>query len=190
MWKLHIAPNDDYQQSDLLKKGAPWPSGNVAMSHSHTWWTCCFDLQKMHWDIAVMPTVNGKITAKLHGDTFAILKDSKHQDVAFKVLSQMVVAKDLFQIYGGIPATASDRPDFFASLDKRTDPNKVDWSVAEEMLKYPDIPNHEAWLPNLIKANDLFGKFRKLMDQTPNLDMDKEISNLQSQLDAIYKEAP
>ena len=54
----------------------------------------------------------------------------------------------------------------------------------------PQSPNHESWLPNLIKANDLFGKFRKLMDQTPNLDMDKEISNLQSQLDAIFKEAP
>jgi multiple sugar transport system substrate-binding protein len=190
VWKLHIAPNDDYQQSDLLKKGAPWPSGNVAMSHSHTWWTCCFELQKMNWDIAVMPTVNGKITAKLHGDTFAILKQSKNQDAAFKVLSQMIVAKDLFQIYGGIPATVAERPDFFKSLDVRVAPNKVDWTVAEEMLKYPDIPNHEAWLPNLIKANDLFGKFRKLMDQTPNLDMDKEITNLQSQLDTIFKEAP
>jgi hypothetical protein len=58
------------------------------------------------------------------------------------------------------------------------------------MVKYPDLPNHESWLPNLIKANDLFGKFRKLMDQTPNLDMDKEIDTLQSQLDAIFKEAP
>jgi multiple sugar transport system substrate-binding protein len=190
VWKTHIAPNDDYQQSDLLKKGAPWPSGNVAMSHSHTWWTCCFDMQKLNWDIAVMPTVNGKITAKLHGDTFAILKDSKNQELAFKVMSQMVVAKDLYQIYGGIPATVSDRPDFFKSLDARAEPNKIDWTVAEEMLKYPDIPNHEAWLPNLIKANDLFGKFRKLMDQTPDLDMDKEIANLESQLDAIFKEAP
>ena len=190
VWKTHIAPNDDAQQSDLLKKGAPWPSGNVAMSHSHTWWTCCFDLQKLHWDIAVMPLVNGKITAKLHGDTFAILKSSKNQDVAFKVLSQMVVAKDLYQIYGGMPATVADRPDFFKSLDARAAPNKVDWSVAEEMLTYPDIPNHESWLPNLIKANDLFGKFRKLMDQTPNLNMDDEIAKLQSQLDAIYKEAP
>jgi multiple sugar transport system substrate-binding protein len=190
VWKLHIAPNDDYQKSDLLKKGAPWPSGNVAMSHSHTWWTCCFDLQKMNWDIAVMPTVNGKITAKLHGDTFAILKSSKNQDAAFKVLSKMIVAKDLFQIYGGMPATVTDRPDFFKAFDVRTAPNKIDWSVAEEMLKYPDIPNHEAWLPNLIKANDLFAKFRTLLDQTPNLNVDQEIDKLQTQLDALFKAAP
>ena len=58
------------------------------------------------------------------------------------------------------------------------------------MLKYPDLPNHESWLPNLIKANDLFAKFRTLMDQTPGLDMDKEINKLQSDLDAVFKSAP
>ncbi len=67
--------------------------------------------------------------------------------------------------------------------------NKVDWAVAEEMLKYPDLPNHEAWLPNLIKANGLFGAFRTLMDQTPDLDIDEAINQLQSDLDATFKEA-
>ena len=95
VWKLHIAPNDDAQNSDLLAKGNPFSSGNIAMAHTHTWYTCCFDLQKLNWDIAVMPSVNGKITAKLHGDTFAILKQSKHQAAAFKVLTQMVVDPDL-----------------------------------------------------------------------------------------------
>ena len=51
------------------------------------------------------------------------------------------------------------------------------------MLKYPDLPNHESWLPNLIKANDLFGKFRTLMDQTPGLNMDTEIDKLQTPAD-------
>jgi len=147
-------------------------------------------MQKLNWDIAVMPTINGKITAKLHGDTFAILKESKNQDAAFKVLSKMVVDKELPKIYGGMPAKAEDRPDFFKSLDERAAPNKVDWSVADAMLKYPDLPNHESWTPNLIKANDMFTKFRNLMDQTPGLDMDQEITKLQTQLDAIFKEAP
>ncbi len=190
VWTNHFSPNDDYQQSEQLAKGNPFSSGNVAMAHTHSWYTCCFDIAKMNWDIAVMPTINGKITAKLHGDTFAILNQSKNKEAAFKVLSQMVVDPELYQIYGGMPATESERPAFFEAFDKRVAPNKVDWSVAEEMLKYPDLPNHESWLPNLIKANDLFGKFRKLLDQTPNLDVDKEINNLQSQLDAIFKEAP
>jgi hypothetical protein len=61
--------------------------------------------------------------------------------------------------------------------------------VAEEMVKYPDLPNHESWLPNMIKANDLFTAFRTKMDQTPGLDMDKEIAKLQADLDAVFKEA-
>jgi multiple sugar transport system substrate-binding protein len=190
VWKNNFMPNSDYQNSDLLAKGNPFSSGNVAMAWVHTWYTCCFDLAKTKWDIAVVPTINGKITAKLHGDTFAILKQSKNQAAAFKVLTAMVVDKDLYNIYGGMPATVADRPDFFKALDAKAAPNKVDWSVAEAMVKYPDLPNHESWLPNLTKANDLMGKFRTLMDQTPGLDMDKEIDKLKGQLDDIYKAAP
>ena len=47
-----------------------------------------------------------------------------------------------------------------------------------------------SWLPNLIKANDLFGKFRTLLDQTPNLNVDQEIDKLQSQLSDLYATAP
>ncbi|HEX9991067.1 MAG TPA: sugar ABC transporter substrate-binding protein [Chloroflexia bacterium] len=190
MWSQHYAPNYDYQQSDLLGKGNPFSSGNTAMAHSHSWFTCCFDIQKLNWDIAVMPTINGKVTAKLHGDTFAILKASKNQQVAFNVVSKMVVDKELYQIYGGMPAKPEDRAEFFTAFDARVAPNKVDWAVAEEMVKHPDLPNHESWLPNLIKANDLFGKFRTLMDQTPGLDMDKEIDKFESQLTDVFKSAP
>jgi len=189
IWKLHISPNDDYQKSDLLAKGSEFKSGNVAMQASHTWYTCCFDIKNQSWDIAVMPTINGKITAKLHGDTFAILKGSKNQAAAFKVLSKMVVDKDLYQIYGGLPATAADRPEFFSTLNAKLGANKVDWTVAEEMLKYPDLPNHESWVPNIIKANDVFNKFRTYMDQTPNLNMNAEIDKLQANLDALFKAA-
>jgi len=189
IWKLHISPNSDYQNSDLLAKGSEFKSGHVAMQASHTWYTCCFDIAKQNWDIAVMPTINGKVTAKLHGDTFAILKSSKNQKVAFDVLSKMVVDKDLYQIYGGMPAKPEDRPEFFTTLNTRLGNNKVDWSVAEEMLKYPDLPNHESWLPNIIKANDAFTKFRTLMDQTPDLNINSEIDKLQSQLDALFKAA-
>ena len=68
-------------------------------------------------------------------------------------------------------------------------PNKIDWSVAEEMLKYPDLPNHEAWLPNMAKATSILGAFRTTLDSTPLLDVDAAIAKLKSDLDAAYKEA-
>jgi multiple sugar transport system substrate-binding protein len=190
VWKYHFMPNADYQNSDQFNKGNLFASGNVAMSWVHTWYTCCFDLSKTSWDIAVVPTIDGKITAKLHGDTFAIMKESKHQDVAFKVLSAMVTDAELPIIYGGMPAVEANRPAFFAALDAKAAPNKVDWSVAEAMLAYPDLPNHEAWLPNLAKANNLLGAFRTMMDQTPDVNMDDAIAKLKSDLDEAYSTAP
>jgi multiple sugar transport system substrate-binding protein len=190
VWKYHFMPNSDYQNSDQFNKGNLFASGNVAMSWVHTWYMCCFDLSKTSWDMAVVPTINGKITAKLHGDTFAIMKESKHQDVAFKVLTAMVTDPELPVIYGGMPAVEADRAAFFAAKDKQAAPNKVDWTVPQAMLLYPDLPNHEAWLPNLAKANNLLGAFRTLMDQTPLLNVDAAIAKLKSDLDAAYKAAP
>lgn len=190
IWNKHFIPNEDYANSDAFGKGNVFNSGNLAMSWVHTWYTCCFDLKKTSWDIGVMPTVNGKTTAKLHGDTFAIMKDSKNKEAAFKVLSQMVVAPELYQIYGGMPAKVQDRAAFFAGLDERSAPNKVDWAVAEEMLKYPDLPNHEAWLPNVAKSKDAFDKWRTYLAQTPGLDLDAAIAKLQADLGALFKEAP
>lgn len=189
IWNKRFMPTADYYNSDLLGQGNTFGTGNVAMVWTHTWYTCCFDMQKLKWDIAVVPQINGKTVAKLHGDTFAITKASKNQKVAFQVLSKMVTDTDLMAFYGGMPAMEKDQPAFFTAFDKKTAPNKIDWAVAKEMLKYPDLPNHESWLPNMIKANDLFTAFRNKMDQTPGLDMDAEIAKFQIDLSSVFKQA-
>jgi multiple sugar transport system substrate-binding protein len=89
-----------------------------------------------------------------------------------------------------MPAKEEDRAAFFAGLDERAAPNDVDWAVAEEMLLYPDLPNHEAWLPNLAKARDILDKWRVYLTQTPGLDMDVEIEKLRADLDAAFKDVP
>jgi multiple sugar transport system substrate-binding protein len=190
MWTDHFIPTSDYANSDQFGKGNVFSSGNLAMSQVHTWYTCCFDLAATSWDIAVMPSYNGKITAKLHGDTFAIMEDSTNKEVAFKVLSAMVVAPELYQIYGGMPAVLADRPAFLASLDERSAPNTIDWSVAEEMLNYPDLPNHEAWTPNVAVVKNILDTFRTTMDQTPDLNLDEAIAQLKADLETALKEAP
>ena len=165
IWNKHFMPDADYANSDQFGKGNLFSSGNVAMSWTHTWYTCCFDNSKTEWDIAVVPTIDGKTTAKLHGDTFAIMKESKDQDVAFKVLTDMVMDPELNVIYGGIPAKEADRPAFFASLKTRLRrPTRSTGAWPKRCWQYPDLPNHEAWLPNLTVANNLFGAFRTTME--------------------------
>jgi spermidine/putrescine-binding protein len=187
MWKDWFMPNADYLNSDQFGKGNGFSSGNVAMTWSFTWYTCCFDMKKLKWDLAVPPTVNGKLTAGGDIDNFAILKQSKNQDAAFKVLTKMALDKDLPKIFGSLPGKAADRPDWYAAMQTRADPNKIDWTVADAMLQYPDIPNHEAWVPNQTKATDVFAKFGTLMAGTPDLNLDSEIAKVQSQLDALFK---
>ena len=122
----------------------------------------------------------------MHGDTFAILKGSKVQAAAFKALSAMVNDQDLYAFYGGLPGTAAARPAFFASMNTKVGTNKIDWSVLEAMLPYPDVPNHEAWLPNYAKSTDLLTTFFTNMRQNPNLNMDAEFQKLPIDLNVVY----
>src|SRR5260221_4055975 len=115
IWKTHFHPTGDAMNSDLLAKGNPFSSGNVAMTWTHSWYQCCFDMAKLHWDIAVVPSYNGTPTAGMHGDTFAIPKASKNQQIAFDVLSKMVADKDLASLYGGIPGDLTQRQSFVES---------------------------------------------------------------------------
>ncbi len=188
MWTSHFIPTAAYANSDLFGKGNGFSSGNVAMTWTFSWYSCCFDMSKLNWDMAVVPSYNGTITAGMDGDTFAIPKGSKNQDVAFKVLSQMVVDPDLSVLYGGIPGDTSQRDGFFASMDKQAAPNKPDWNVALQMLQYPDTPHHESWMPNLQKSEDLLNAFETKMQQTSGLNMDTELNQLQTQLDAMFKQ--
>jgi multiple sugar transport system substrate-binding protein len=189
IWKYHFMPTQDYSNSDLLAKGNEFSSGNVAMAYAHTWYTCCFDLAKMSWDMGVVPSYNGKVTAKAHGDTFAILKGSKVQAAAFKALTAMVNDLDLNSFYGGLPATVAARPAFYDALNKKVGTNKIDWAVAEAMLAYPDVPNHEAWMPNFNKATDVLTTFYTNMRTNPNLNLDAEYQKLAIDLNVVFAAA-
>ncbi len=183
-------PNGDYAASDLFGKGNPFSSGNVAMTWTPTWYTCCFDMAKLNWDIAVVPTVNGVTTAGIDGDTFSIPAGSKNKELAFKVMRDMVLDKDLGPIYGGIPGNPDLRQAFFDTMNKSAGTNKIDWNVALEMLKYPNIPHHEAWMPNMSKSESAIDTFKTKMDNTAGLDLPTEFAALQATLTDLFKAAP
>jgi multiple sugar transport system substrate-binding protein len=127
MWTDHFIPTADYANSDQFGKVNVFSSGNLSISQVHTWYTCCFDLSKTEWDIAVMPSYNGKITAKLHGDTFAIMEESKNKE-AFKVLSDMRGARAVSDLRQH--ACSGRRSPGVLCLARRTPaPNVIDWAA-------------------------------------------------------------
>ncbi|RMH75714.1 MAG: extracellular solute-binding protein [Calditrichaeota bacterium] len=189
VWNQHFIPNDKYRGSDLLAAGNPFDSGNVAMAHTHLWYTCCLTGVGEDWDIAVVPAYNGKYTAALHADVFRILNTTEHPEEAFKVLTYLIgeAAPQLLEVYGAMPARTDLQDDFFARLDEKY-PQGVNWQVAVDSLAYPDVPSHEQDMPNFLKAQDRFGAFWSALNTTPDLDVDAEVDKLQSDLQTIFQE--
>jgi len=185
-----FAPNDAVMAGDLMK-GNAFSSGKVAMADTHLWYTCCIDAKNVpSWDSAVMPSYNGKITSKMHGDTFAITSASKNPKMAFKVYSYLLGAgaPELYTIYGGLPARKAQQQAFLDSLDKKFAPNKVNWQVALDMIPYMDVPNHEHIVtPNYIKIyNTDLAEMSTKIKGDPKLDFTKFIADYTALLTADF----
>src|SRR5262249_49010510 len=130
----------------------------------------------------------GHTTAKLHADSFFIMKQTQHPNEAWTVYKYLIANRDLLKTYGAFPAIKAMQGDFFGSLDQQFAPVKVDWQVAQDSLAYIDIPNHEEGLPNFLKARQATTDFQTLIDTTPGLDMNVEAQKLKSTLQGIYDE--
>jgi multiple sugar transport system substrate-binding protein len=196
VWKDHFIPNNTQINSDLLSKGSEFASGNLAMVEAHTWFTCCVwpaapakpVVKSFGW--AVPPAYNGTVTAKLHADTFSIMKGSKHADLAFKALEAMVASNDLLVDYGAFAANADKRQSFVDAIDAQFKGITLDWTVPQTTLSHPDIPNHQGYLPNYGKAKAALQAFWNKYRTTAGLDIDAELNTLKGTLQSVYDSAP
>lgn len=189
IWKYHFHPDYATQQSEAWGASNPFDSGKIAMGITFLWYTCCMENAGQQWDIAAVPSYNGKTTANLNADTFRVLKSTKHPDEAFEVVAFMTgdndAAKALLTEYGAFPARKSFQADFFNSLNEQF-PQKPDWQVALDGIQYADIPSFEGFFPNYNESLNRVSTFYNLIQTTDGLDMDAEIAKLKSDLQAIY----
>jgi multiple sugar transport system substrate-binding protein len=193
MWKDHFIPTGTENRSDLLGPDNAFQSGNVAMDFVHLWYTCCAwpaegEPQAKNFGIAVPPSDGGTTTAKLHADTFGIMKATPHPDEAFEVLTYLLNNDTLIARYGALPAVESKQAAFFAALDERFAPNDINWQVALDMLAHPDVPSHEADMPNFLKSDAAIKAFQERIITTPGLDIAAEAETLRQELQGLYDE--
>lgn len=191
-------PSGAYAGSDLLAGGNWFGSGHVAMVPIHLWylgWGTA-DLTAA-WDLAPIPSYNGVTTAKLHADTFGIMRFTQHPDEAFTVLTYLLgeKAEALSTIYGGMPARLSLQGTFFdhyqATLAEQY-PNSnfdINWDVAVQSLAYPDNPNHEEGMPSFLESSDRYGQYLQVVDNNADADVNAELDTLQTDLQAIFDAA-
>ncbi len=89
-----------------------------------------------------------------------------------------------------MPAATSAQAGFFTSLDEKyVQDEAVNWDVVAASLSYPDIPSHEAWMPNFGRSDDRVTAFWSELNTTAGLDVDAAIDTLISDLQALYDEA-
>jgi multiple sugar transport system substrate-binding protein len=194
VWKDHFIPSAAQINSDLLDKGNEFESGNLAMNESHTWFTCCVypaapaAPKVKNFGFAIAPSYNGKITSKLHADTFSLLKSTKVPDAAFKALTALVASQELLTLYGAMPADPSKQQAFFDATNKNFPGQKLDWTIPQAMLAYPDVPNHQSWVPNYAKAKPAWQKFQNNYRTNSGVDIDKALDDLKTTLQGIFDE--
>ncbi|HEV7810072.1 MAG TPA: extracellular solute-binding protein [Candidatus Limnocylindrales bacterium] len=195
VWKDHFIPNANQINSDLLAKGNLFQSGNLAMDETHSWYSCCVNpaapakpiVTDFGW--AVAPSYNGKITAKLHADTFSLLKTTKHPDAAFKALATLAGSGDLLAAYGAFPADPSLQQGFFDTVNAQYPKVKLNWDVPKAMLAYPDVPNHQAWVPDYAKSKAAWQKFQNNYRTSAGVDIDAQLDALKQTLQGIFDAA-
>jgi multiple sugar transport system substrate-binding protein len=195
VWKAHAAPDQLEINSRLLDADNGFHTGNVAMAFTHLWYASSLEDSAGQgddfFDIAVVPSYDGRSTAELDADSFRILATTKHPAAAFTALSYLVssAALPLCESYDAMPARPDLRAPFFASLDA-TFPQRVDWSVVERSLSHQDIPSCEVWMPNDLRAEDCITTFSNLLLTDPRLDVARQAARLHADLNRIFRAAP
>ena len=125
VWKDHFIPTyAAAQQRRCSAQGNSFQSGNLAMAETHSWYMCCINpaapaKPSFVWGTAVAPSYNGTTTAKLHADTFSLLKSTKNPDEAFKALTVLLQSGDLLVDYGAFPADKTKQQAFFDTINKQ-----------------------------------------------------------------------
>jgi multiple sugar transport system substrate-binding protein len=198
IWTDHfIESNQVYQSQGFNGGGYTFNSGKVAMQENYLWDVCCVTNAGGNWDLAALPSYQGKVTAPINADTFRITKATKHPDEAFQVLQYLILGDartKLLNAISGFPARTADQADYFTQLEQQKDdkgkfiyPPNVNWDVVTQAIPFADIdPNSENVMPNYNKSLDTLAKYLTKWTSTPGLNLDTEFTNLQNELQTVW----
>ncbi|MGH3650236.1 MAG: ABC transporter substrate-binding protein, partial [Acidimicrobiia bacterium] len=191
IWDLGISPSQE--QQDAIGDNV-FQTGNLAMAATHLWYTCCIsdeanDIVNQFWDLAVIPSHEGTVTANMHADTFRILASTEVPEEAFTVMYYLLTdaALPLLTAYGAAPADPTLTEAFFAALDERY-PQGVNWQVALDGADFADDPSHEAFLPGWGEYKVRLGELESAILSDPTLDVDAAIADVESDLTTIFEQ--
>lgn len=193
VWTDSYIPNTTYDGSELLNSGNAFSSGNVAMTITPLWYTCCLgdSVGNFEWDLAVVPqSLDGEYHVATDADTFRLTRGSENPEAAFTALSYLLneAVPTLAPVYGAFPALEEYQQPFIDGLQERY-PWDVNWNVPAESLAFnnPGNQHHEAFFPNFQQGQDRIAAFNTLLFGETGADVDVQaaLDELESDLNTI-----
>lgn len=190
MFDTHVAPDLEAAESSFLGDGNAFATGRVAMVFTHSWYSASIGDETDpldFWDMAVVPSHDGRTTSKLHADTFRVLRGTEHPEEAVEVLRYLhgPAAEGLHHLYASFPARIDQQAGALQELAARF-PDVSTWDVIVDSLSYPDLPSHEAALPGMPRSQTLITDFGERLRSEPDFDVDAEADLLRDRLDAAF----
>lgn len=182
MWKECFIPNGQAYRSALGYN--PFASGRVAMLQSHLWYLSRLADVPFSWDIAALPSYNGRPTVSWDSHMVGILNTTPHPKEALKVARALIAAPELLAVWGDMPVDEDLRSVYLSVLEDRYP--DVDWQPAIDGLGFLAVPPHGSIMPNHAEAYARFDDLRDAIENEPDLDLDAEIETLESDLQAIW----
>jgi multiple sugar transport system substrate-binding protein len=96
-------------------------------------------------------------------------------------------ALDLLTAYGAAPADPALMDAYLTAQDERY-PQRVNWQTILDGANYADSPSHETFLPGWSEYKIRLKELETGLLSNPDLDLDAEIVQLESDLSAIFAE--
>ena len=101
----------------------------------------------------------------------------------------MVASAELLTTYGAMPADTTKQQAWIDSINAGFPGMGLNWDAVKAMLAYPDVPNHQSFVPDYAKVRAAMQAFGNAYRTTSGLDMDAELAKLQVTLQGIFDAA-
>jgi multiple sugar transport system substrate-binding protein len=192
MWKDHIMADSTAISAIDPANGDPFAVGGVAMWDCHTWYLSeSLNELTFKWDIAPVPfNLKGERIARVDADVFGIPSAAKNKDAAWEVMKWLLLPEnnlELCDIYGCMPARKSTEAQYKASLAEKYP--GVDLDVIFQAANFLDVPNHESWVPEYGRVNEVLANaLSTLMTADQEHDAKTLLDQANKDIQAIFDE--
>jgi multiple sugar transport system substrate-binding protein len=193
LWKYHFIPTSaDISNRKKFNSTNTFEGGNVAMAPAYSSYLCCAEdnitRYRFTWDVAALPSFNGSgPNAPLWAEGFSIPKKSRHPQQAMEVIRLLTTkyASELLEIYTqgalyAFPAYKGLQNDYLAKAQSKYP--DVDCQVFLDSMNSTGMVVRFMPKKNWDGFYSTLDAFQKKFESTDNLDLDRELDQLQIDL--------